>query len=188
MKTYKEFKSGLSEAVDMSKPIADQELASVDTIEKGGIYRHTQTGDFVIPTLKRVSLRGSGSTSPSDWWLNKHWSNVEVKAPDPIGWFATKDNIAHGWAIYELSKYDKAWLKTGGVLKTNGIVRISSYKGTTLAKFNLKSGVWSVATDYAGEPKNEKGEITFDKPTPYNRLILDTQDAFESFGFTFKIK
>lgn len=191
MKTYDEFKDYLSEAADLSAPIPSQTLTPVDTAEKGGIYKHSQTGDYIIPTLKRVSLRGGNHiTAPEDWYLHKHWSTINPagKSPLPIGWFATKTNIAHGWALYSLSKFDRKWLKEGGILKTNGVVRISSYKGTNLAKFNLKTGVWAPMVDTPeGEPHNEKGELMFDKPAPYNRLVLDTQDAFHEFGFTFKI-
>ncbi len=165
---------------DINAPIQKQTLTPVDTAEKGGIYKHAN-GNFAIPTLKRTFLRDKGTTSPSDWWLKKNHPATK----DPIGWFANKHNIALGWAIYALDKADKIWLKEGGITNLTGIVRISSYKGSNVGKFNLKTGTWA---PIVGEETYDEKNIKFEKASAFDRVVLDTQEAFQVFGFTFKIE
>ena len=183
MKSYKEF---VLES-DINSPLQNTNLTSVDTMENGGIYKHTGTGDYVIPSLKRVFLRAKGrKTSNNDWAINKNWAQFLIQQPEPIGWFSTKNNPALGAALYPLDKLDRDYLRKGGIKNFLGIVRFSTEKGHNIGKFNLKTGVWAPISYNDGEDYNDKGESTFQKQVAYEKVVLDSEDAFHYFGFTFK--
>ena len=88
----------------------------------------------------RVFLRnGYGSTCPM--------GNEPVEE-NIIGWFANKYNPAHGWTVATLDEIDREWLEgytgfataIGGDLDINGIYRITSEKGTSIAWFDFDKG------------------------------------------------
>lgn len=64
-----------------------------------------------------------------------------------IGWFANKYNPAHGWTVAVLDEVDEQWMEDhglgnsiGGRFDINGIYRITSEKGTSIAWFDFDKG------------------------------------------------
>ena len=121
--------------------------------------------DEYLKAGKRVFLREPGSKSSTDS------SKVGRKYGEPLGWFATKDNMAFGWTIYELDNADKAWFSSEKV-STKGVFRIVSHNGnTTLVKFDLsKNKVWF----FDNEEYEKTNDIVFEKkPVTFDRLFID---------------
>lgn len=98
----------------------------------------------------------------------------------PFGWFATKENMAAGWTLTFLTEFEKDWLSNAGVgdMPMDRIFRITSEKGTTLARFNFKAGTVSFFDNaYLCETDIPR----FQRPQPYNRVFIDHEYWFIIF-------
>ena len=127
--------------------------------------------DTELSDMKRVYVRAPGSrhtTPDSPWYLD-----TPLDIDLCIGWFATVYNPAVGHSIYALTDYEKAEFG-------DDAFRQATEKGTSIVKFNLKTGmVWFSET---GDDYNE-GELKYQRPVAYRKLYIDnTPTAFAAFG------
>lgn len=126
-------------------------------------------GEYNHPTLKRVVIRGNGNTTTV--------SNPKLKSLPVIGWFRNKYNMAEGWSIHELDKYDVKWLREKGI-DLKGVFRTSTDRNTSIAKFDLKKGTYAFMDNQHLE---DTDEIRFEKMSPYNELFLDKKEYASKF-------
>ena len=87
---------------------------------------------------------------------------------ETIGWLRTKHNPM-GWVVSSLDNDDKIWLETINVNSKN-VYRISSDRGTTLAKIRTKTGMIAFANNSHLE---ETDELIFDRFSAYSELFVD---------------
>ena len=89
----------------------------------------------------------------------------------PIGWFANKYNMAHGWTISELDRYTEEWLQANHI-NTSNVYRICSEHGLSIARFNFETGmVWF----FDNNEYERTDRPCFLSPMQYNRIVLSTQ-------------
>jgi hypothetical protein len=120
--------------------------------------------------LKRAEVRKDNKPTTFESGAAK----LGLKQSDVIGWFATKDNHALGYTIFEPTDFDK---KEFG----NDCFRIYSNNTDTanIVKLNLKGGMVSFLDGNA----YENGSIKWQSPMPYNRLYIDgNSKAMKAFG------
>ena len=121
---------------------------------------HLQANNYAKTVFVRPDNRGSEDVAHG-------------KGGDPIGWYATRHNMAEGWTIYPLSYVDKKWFSKTNE-PTKGVYRTWSSNGnTTLVKFDLEKGT----VDYFNSKKYEDSEdqgIYWEKhPMKFDRLFID---------------
>ena len=103
---------------------------------------------------------------------------INMSKKTPIGFIATKDNLAEGWNIYPLDASDKMFLKKSNISQ-DGVYRIASNKNITLVKLNLKTARMWWADNEAIE---EEDKLVFEKrPTTWDRIVVDS-DYIKEFN------
>ncbi len=97
--------------------------------------------------------------------LDKDYAKMYQANQDKvIGWFATKNNMAVGYTVQELSEFDKKEF-TG-----KGVFRIYSNTGTSIVKINLQKGkVYFLDNEHY----LETDKIKWLSPMSYHRLFVD---------------
>ena len=109
-----------------------------------------------------------------------HFGNtMDFSQKEPIGFMANKHNMAVGWSIFELDKYDIKELKNSK-LSTKNMYRVASDKGTSIVRLNLKTArmTWidTQANLDTGVMSLEKTSSTWD------RLVVNIGDNYKIFG------
>lgn len=102
-----------------------------------------------------------------------------LKAPDLIGWFANKYNLASGWHLYKATDAEKREFG-------RDVVRsFSDWKKTTsIIRFNLTTGTYAFVDNEA----YLNGDVRFDKMTAYDRIIIEPTDlAYAEFNIDFSL-
>jgi hypothetical protein len=122
-----------------------------------------------IEHLKRATSTGSGGSlyKPRGY---KTGSSV-------IGWFAIKQNMANGFALYNLDKADLAWFKDEKE-PTKGVYRYATDIATGLVSINAKTGVYRFFDNAKYESDDR---IHWQKWSKYNRIVIDDLKSFKAF-------
>lgn len=95
------------------------------------------------------------------------------KGGEPIGWYATRYNMAAGWTIYSLSDADKKWFNKANS-PTKGVYRTWSIHGnTTLVKIDAEKGTVDYFDSKKYENSEDQGIYWENHPTKFDRLFID---------------
>jgi hypothetical protein len=120
------------------------------------------------PKFKKVWIRTSKETTPDADSMQRKFGG------DIYGFLATKHNLAAGYIISSLSKYEKEEFGKDSF-------RVSSEKTftTTIAKIDLKAG----KVIFLDNEAYEEGEIKWQSPMAFDRLVIDNNEkALKAFN------
>lgn len=120
------------------------------------------------------------------WWGDIKSSRMPTQGDNDkhIGWFRNNHN-ASGWTVCKMTGFDVQWMEEtgfgdaiGGKNDINGIYRIFSDMGTSVAWFNFETGT---VRFFDNETYENTDKPAFERGVKFTKFIFDIDPIAEWF-------